>query len=90
MLKIKDAIQSMVDEAESKTELLAQDILEEVAEISGTVTFGLISLLAKAIRTFKSLSKKKKLKCSYKINLETDGDRTHRTLTFIFSVCALI
>lgn len=44
MDKIKDAIQSMMDEAESKTELLAQDILEEVAEISGTVTFGLIYL----------------------------------------------
>ena len=54
MDKIKDAIQGMIDEAESKTELPAQDVLEEAAEISGTVTFGLISLLAKALRTFKS------------------------------------
>lgn len=62
MEKIKDAIQSMMDEAESKTELPAQDILEEVAEISGTVTFGLISLLAKALRTFKSAVKEEEIK----------------------------
>ena len=62
MEKIKDAIQSMMDEAESKTELPAQDILEEVAEISGTVTFGLIYLLAKALRTFKSAVKEEEIK----------------------------
>lgn len=64
MDKIKDVIQGMIDEAESKTELPAQDILEEAAEISGacTVTFGLISLLAKALRTFKSAVKEEEIK----------------------------
>lgn len=64
MDKIKDAIQGMIDEAESKTELPAQDILEEAVEISGTctVTFGLISLLAKALRTFKSAVKEEEIK----------------------------
>lgn len=57
MDKIKDAIQGIIDEAESKSELPPQDVLEEAAEISGTVTFGLISLLAKALRTFKSAVK---------------------------------
>ena len=62
MDKIKDTIQGLMDEAESKTELPAQDILEEAAEISGTVTFGLISLLAKALRTFKSAVKEEEIK----------------------------
>ena len=62
MDKIKDVIQTMLDEAESKTELPAQDILEEVAEISGTVTFGLMSLLVKALRTFKSAVEEEELK----------------------------
>ena len=62
MDKIKDAIQNMMDEAESKTELPAQDILEEVAKISGTLTFGLISLLVKALRTFKSAVQEEEIK----------------------------
>ena len=51
----------MLEEAESKTELLAQDILEEVAEISGTVTVGLMLLLVKALRTFKSAVEEEEL-----------------------------
>lgn len=62
MDKIKDAIQGIIDEAESKSELPTQDVLEEAAEISGTVTFGLISLLAKAIRTFKSAVQEEEIK----------------------------
>ena len=62
MDKIKDTIQGLMDEAESKIELPAQDILEEAAEISGIVTFGLISLLAKALRTFKSAVKEEEIK----------------------------
>lgn len=62
MDKFKDALQGMMDKAESKTELPAQDILEEAAEMSSTVTFGLISLLAKAIRTFKCAVKEEEIK----------------------------
>jgi len=51
-----------MDESESKTKLPAQDIVEEAAEISGTVTVGLTSLLAKAIRTFTSAIKEEELK----------------------------
>jgi len=42
--KIKDAIQGMMEEAESKTKQPVQDIVEEDAEVSGTVSFGLTSL----------------------------------------------
>lgn len=62
MDKIKDAIQGMIDEAESKSELPPEDILEEAVEISGTLTFGLISLLAKAIRTLKSAVQEEEIK----------------------------
>lgn len=62
MDKIKDAIQGIIDEAESKSELPTQDVLEEAAEISGTMTFGLTSLLAKAIRTFKSAVQEEEIK----------------------------
>lgn len=62
MDKFKDALQGIMNKAESKTELPAQDILEEAAEMSGTVTFGLISLLAKAIRTFTCAVKEEEIK----------------------------
>ena len=69
MDKIKDAIQTMVEEAESKTELPAQDILEEAAEITGSVTFGLTSLLTKALRTFKLAVKEEELKMQWQDQL---------------------
>ena len=46
-----------MDESELST--LAQEILEEAAEISGTATSGLMSLLVKALKTFRSALKKK-------------------------------
>ena len=62
MNKIKYVIETIVDEAESKMELPVQEILEEAAVISGTATFGLTSLLAKAVRAFKEAVKEEELK----------------------------
>ena len=62
MNKIKDVIETIVDEAESKMDLPVQEILEEAADISGTATFGLTSLLAKAVRAFKAAVKEEEFK----------------------------
>ena len=48
MDQIKDALQTIVDQAQPKT-----DILEGAVDISATVTFGLTSFVAKALKAFK-------------------------------------
>ena len=60
-----------MDESESNLELstLAQEILEEAAEISGTATSGLMSLLVKALRTFRSAVKEEELKMQWQDQL---------------------
>ena len=62
MNKIKDVIETIVDKAESKMELPVQEILAEAAEISSTATFGLTSLLLKAVRAFQAAIKEEELK----------------------------
>ena len=71
MDKIKGAIQAIMDESESNMELstLAQDILEEAAEISCTATCGLMSLLVKALKTFRSAVKEEELKMQWQDQL---------------------
>ena len=67
MEQIKDAIQTIVEQAESKADLPPQDILEEAADISATctLTVGLMSFIAKALRTFKSAVKEEELKMQW-------------------------
>ena len=69
MDQIKDALQTILDEAESKTNLPPQDILEEVADISATVTFGLTSFVVIALKTFKLAVKEEELKMQWQDQL---------------------
>ena len=67
MEQIKDALQAIVEQAESKTELPPKDILKEAADISATctLTVGLMSFIAKAFKTFKSAVKEEELKMQW-------------------------
>jgi len=69
MDQIKDALRTIMDQAESKAELPPQDILEEAADISATVTFGLMSFLSKALKTFKLALKEEDLKMQWQDQL---------------------
>ena len=69
MDQIKDALQTIMDQAEAKAELPPQDILEEAADISATVTFGLMSFLTKALKTFRLALKEEDLKMQWQDQL---------------------
>lgn len=69
MDQIKDALQTIMEQAEAKTDLPPQDIFEQAADVSGTVTFGLTSFLAKALKFFKLAVKDEELKMQWQDQL---------------------
>ena len=70
MDKIKDALQAMIDQAESTTDLPPQDILEKAADISATVTFGIAPFVVKALKTFELALKEEELKMTWQDQLQ--------------------